>query len=33
VEAEEYYGSLLQSDGEIEAEDRLPDYEDLVIAG
>jgi Rad3-related DNA helicase len=32
-EAEEYYGSLLQSDGEIEAEDRLPDYEDLVIAG
>jgi DNA excision repair protein ERCC-2 len=32
-EAEEYYGSLLQSDGEMEADDRLPDYEDLVIAG
>jgi Rad3-related DNA helicase len=32
-EAEEYYGSLLQSDGEIEVDDRLPDYEDLVIAG
>jgi DNA excision repair protein ERCC-2 len=32
-EAEEYYGSLLQSDGEMEVDDRLPDYEDLVIAG
>jgi hypothetical protein len=32
-EAEEYYGSLLQSDGEIEVDDRLPDYEDLVISG
>jgi DNA excision repair protein ERCC-2 len=32
-EAEEYYGSLLQSDGEMEADDRLPDYEDLVISG
>jgi Rad3-related DNA helicase len=25
--------NLLQTDGEIEVEDRLPDYEDLVIAG
>ena len=32
-ESEEYYGSLLQTDGEIEVEDRLPDYEDLVISG
>ena len=32
-EAVEYYGSLLQSDGEIEVEDRLPDYEEMVIAG
>jgi hypothetical protein len=29
----EYYGGLLQTDGEVEADDRLPDYEDLVIAG
>jgi DNA excision repair protein ERCC-2 len=32
-EAEEYYGGLLQTDGETETDDRLPDYEDLVIAG
>jgi Rad3-related DNA helicase len=32
-DALEYYGSLLQSDGEIEVEDRLPDYEEMVIAG
>jgi DNA excision repair protein ERCC-2 len=32
-EAVEYYGSLLQSDGEIEVEDRLPDYEEMTIAG
>jgi DNA excision repair protein ERCC-2 len=32
-EAVEYYGGLLQTDGEVEADDRLPDYEDLVIAG
>jgi DNA excision repair protein ERCC-2 len=32
-QAEEYYLNLLQSDGEMEADDRLPDYEDLVIAG
>jgi DNA excision repair protein ERCC-2 len=32
-EAEEYYLNLLQSDGETETDDRLPDYEDLVIAG
>jgi DNA excision repair protein ERCC-2 len=32
-ESEEYYLNLLQSDGEIEADDRLPDYEDLVISG
>jgi DNA excision repair protein ERCC-2 len=32
-EAVEYYGSLLQSDGEIEVEDRLPDYEEMTVAG
>ena len=32
-EAVEYYGNLLGSDGEVEAEDKLPDYEDLTIAG
>jgi DNA excision repair protein ERCC-2 len=32
-EAAEYYGGLLHSDGEVEAEDRLPDYEELMIAG
>jgi DNA excision repair protein ERCC-2 len=32
-EAVEYYGGLLQTDGEIEADDRLPDYEDLTVAG
>ncbi|MFZ8858635.1 MAG: helicase C-terminal domain-containing protein [Candidatus Caldarchaeales archaeon] len=32
-EAVEYYGSLLNSDGEIEVEDRLPDYEEMVVAG
>jgi DNA excision repair protein ERCC-2 len=32
-ESEEYYQNILEADGEIEAEDRLPDYEDLVIAG
>jgi DNA excision repair protein ERCC-2 len=32
-EAVKYYESLLQSDGEIEVEDRLPDYEELSIAG
>ena len=32
-EAVKYYGSLLQADGEAEAEDRLPNYEDLVVAG
>jgi Rad3-related DNA helicase len=31
--AVEYYGSLLNSDGEIEVEDRLPDYEELSVAG
>ncbi len=31
--AVEYYGGLLNSDGEAEAEDRLPDYEDLMLAG
>jgi DNA excision repair protein ERCC-2 len=31
--AVEYYGSLLNADGEIEVEDKLPDYEELVIAG
>jgi DNA excision repair protein ERCC-2 len=31
--AVEYYGSLLNADGEIEVEDRLPDYEEMVIAG
>ena len=29
----EYYSGLLQTDGEIEAEDGLPNYEDLVVAG
>jgi Rad3-related DNA helicase len=29
----EYYGGLLQTDGEIEAEDMLPDYEELSLAG
>jgi Rad3-related DNA helicase len=32
-EAEEYYLNISQSDGEMEVDDRLPDYEDLVIAG
>jgi Rad3-related DNA helicase len=32
-EAIEYYDGLLKSDGEAEAEDRLPDYEELSIAG
>jgi len=32
-EAVEYYDGLLKSDGEAEAEDRLPDYEELSIAG
>jgi len=32
-EAIEYYDGLLKSDGEAEAEDRLPDYEELAIAG
>jgi Rad3-related DNA helicase len=32
-EAEEYYLNLLKTDGEIEADDRLLDYEDLVISG
>jgi DNA excision repair protein ERCC-2 len=32
-EAVEYYVGLLQTDGEIEADDRLPDYEDLIVAG
>ena len=31
--AVEYYGSLLNADGEIEVEDRLPDYEELSVAG
>jgi DNA excision repair protein ERCC-2 len=31
--AVEYYDGLLKSDGEAEAEDRLPDYEELSIAG
>jgi DNA excision repair protein ERCC-2 len=31
--AVEYYGSLLNSDGEIEVEDKLPDYEELSVAG
>jgi DNA excision repair protein ERCC-2 len=29
----EYYSGLLQTDGEIEAEDVLPDYEEMTIAG
>jgi DNA excision repair protein ERCC-2 len=33
LEAVEYYVGLLQTDGEIEADDRLPDYEDLIVAG
>jgi DNA excision repair protein ERCC-2 len=28
-----YYSNLLNSDGETEAEDRLPDYDELIIAG
>jgi DNA excision repair protein ERCC-2 len=32
-EAIKYYGGLLQTDGEIEAEDMLPDYEELSLAG
>jgi DNA excision repair protein ERCC-2 len=32
-EAVEYYDGILKSDGEAEVEDKLPDYEDLVIAG
>jgi Rad3-related DNA helicase len=32
-EAVEYYDGLLKSDGEAEAEDRLPDYEELSVAG
>jgi DNA excision repair protein ERCC-2 len=32
-EAVKYYDNLLNSDGEVEADDKLPDYEDLVIAG
>jgi len=32
-DAVEYYGNLLDSDGELECEDRLPDYEDLAVAG
>jgi DNA excision repair protein ERCC-2 len=32
-EAAEYYGGLLGADGEAEAEDRLPDYEELSVAG
>jgi Rad3-related DNA helicase len=28
-----YYSNLLNSDGETEAEDRLPDYGELIIAG
>jgi Rad3-related DNA helicase len=32
-EAVEYYGGLLRADGEAEAEDRLPDYEELSVAG
>jgi DNA excision repair protein ERCC-2 len=32
-EAIKYYGGLLQTDGEIEAEDTLPDYEELSLAG
>jgi DNA excision repair protein ERCC-2 len=32
-EAVEYYEGLLPADGEMEADDRLPDYEDLIVAG
>ena len=32
-EAVEYYEGLLPADGEVEADDRLPDYEDLTVAG
>jgi len=32
-EAVEYYEGLLPADGEMEADDRLPDYEDLTVAG
>jgi DNA excision repair protein ERCC-2 len=32
-EAVEYYEDLLPADGEVEADDRLPDYEDLTVAG
>jgi DNA excision repair protein ERCC-2 len=32
-EAVEYYDGLLKSDGEVEADDKLPDYEDLMLAG
>jgi Rad3-related DNA helicase len=32
-EAAEYYGGFLGADGEAEAEDRLPDYEELSVAG
>jgi hypothetical protein len=32
-EAVEYYDGLLGADGEAEAEDRLPDYEELSVAG
>ncbi len=32
-DAVEYYGNLLVSDGEAEVEDRLPEHEDLTIAG
>jgi DNA excision repair protein ERCC-2 len=32
-EAVEYYRSLLQSDGEVEAEDMLPSYEEMTVAG
>jgi len=32
-EAVEYYEGLLPADGEVEADDKLPDYEDLTVAG
>jgi DNA excision repair protein ERCC-2 len=32
-EAVEYYEGLLPADGEVETDDRLPDYEDLIVAG
>jgi len=32
-EAVEYYEGLLPADGEMEADDRLPDYEDLTVVG